>query len=379
MNVRWRPHGHSKKLGTESNLLRNEIDMQRLIQEIALCPQFLPGSSESDLLKCAGIGSEPRQRAGNMKYVDEYRSEAIAEKLAGAIRRVVTRPWVVMEVCGGQTRSIVKNGLDRLLPPEVEIVHGLGCAVCLTPLEMVDKAHSIAERPDVIFCCFGDMLRVPGSKSDLLVARLRGADIRIVYSPLDCLQIAKDNPLKRVVFFGIGFESTAPANAMAVWQAKRERISNFFILVSHVLVPPMISAILQSPGNRVHAFLGPGHVCAVTGWKEYEPISEYYEVPIVITGFEPADLLEGILKTVCQLETGRHEVENQYSRVISRDGNTPGQKLIESVFEVSDRPWRGVGSIPKSGYKLRYEFREYDAETAFEAEDIDTIKGSGSV
>jgi len=311
-----------------------------------------------------------------MKYLDEYRSEAIANNLATAIRRMVTRPWVLMEICGGQTHSIVKYGLDRLLPPEVELVHGPGCPVCVTSLEMIDKAHAIAENPDVIFCSFGDMLRVPGSKSDLLEVKSRGADIRIVYSPLDCLKIARENPEKKVVFFGIGFETTAPANAMAVWQAKRERIANFFMLVSHVLVPPVMTSILQSPGNRVHAFLGPGHVCAVMGWREYEPISEYYKVPIVITGFEPADLLEGIFKTVCQLETGRYEVENQYSRVISRDGNVAGQKLLESVFEVSDRKWRGVGSIPKSGYKLRYEFREFDAEREFDVEDIDTLEPS---
>jgi len=292
----------------------------------------------------------------------------IAEKLASAIRRIVTQPWVLMEICGGQTHSMVKYGLDRLLPPELELVHGPGCPVCMTSLEMIDKAHAIAERPDVIFCSFGDMLRVPGSQSDLLLVKSRGADIRIVYSPLDCLKIARDNPSKKVVFFGIGFETIAPANAMAVWQAKRDRVSNFFILVSHVLVPPVMTAILQFPGNRVDAFLGPGDVCAVMGWREYEPISEYYKVPIVITGFEPDDLLEGILKAVCQLETGRHEVENQDSRVISRDGNAPGQSLIESVFEVGDREWRGVGSIPKSGYKLRYEFREYDAETEFEVE-----------
>jgi len=311
-----------------------------------------------------------------MKYADEYRSEAIAQNIADAMRRVVTRPWVLMEVCGGQTHSIVRYGLDRFLPPEVELVHGPGCPLCVTSLEMIDKAHAIAERPDVIFCSFGGMLRVPGSKSDLLKVKSHGADIRVVYSPLDCLTIAKDNPSKKVVFFGIGFETTAPANAMAVWQAKRERISNFFMLVSHVLVPPVMTAILQSPGNRVHAFLGSGHVCAVMGWRKYEPISEHYKVPIVITGFEPADLLEGILRTICQLETGRHEVENQYSRVISRDGNIPGQKLIESVFEVSDCKWRGVGSIPKSGYTLRYEFREFDAESAFEVEEIATLEPS---
>src|SRR5262245_53215417 len=307
-----------------------------------------------------------------MKYVDEYRDYSVAQKLVAEIRSSVTRPWVLMEICGGQTHSIVKYGLDYLLPREIELVHGPGCPVCVTSLEMIDKAHRIAERPDVIFCSFGDMLRVPGSEVDLLIVKSRGADIRVVYSPLDCLKIAKANPEKKVVFFAIGFETTAPANAMAAWQAKREGIHNFSLLVSHVLVPPVMSSILQSPLNRVQAFLGPGHVCAVMGYKEYEPISARYKVPIVITGFEPADLLEGILVTVRLLEADRAEVENQYSRVITREGNRPAQNLIHEVFEVCDRKWRGVGSIPKSGYKLRYEFREFDAERLFEVEEIDT-------
>jgi hydrogenase expression/formation protein HypD len=307
-----------------------------------------------------------------MKFVDEYRDSALAGKLADEIRKTVTKPWVLMEICGGQTHSIVKYGLDYLLPPEVELVHGPGCPVCVTSLEMIDKAHRIAERPDVIFCSFGDMLRVPGSEVDLLIVKSRGADIRIVYSPLDCLKIARANPDKKVVFFAIGFETTAPANAMAVWQAKREGISNFSLLVSHVLVPPVMAAIQQSPLNRVQAFLGPGHVCAVMGYREYEPICARYKVPIVITGFEPMDLLEGILKTVVQLESGRAEVENQYSRVITRDGNVAAQQLIQTVFEVCDRKWRGVGAIPKSGYKLQWEFREHDAERIFEVAEIDT-------
>ncbi|HEX4998227.1 MAG TPA: hydrogenase formation protein HypD, partial [Terriglobia bacterium] len=239
---------------------------------------------------------------------------------------------------------------------------------------MIDKAHLIAERPDVIFCSFGDMLRVPGSRVDLLVAKSRGADIRVVYSPLDCLKIARDNPSRRVVFFAIGFETTAPANAMAVWQARREGLANFSMLVSHVLVPPVMSSILQSPDNRVQAFLGPGHVCAVMGYREYEPIALRYRTPIVITGFEPTDLLEGILATVRQLEAGEAEVENQYSRVLSRDGNRSAQILIEKVFDVCDRKWRGLGSIPKSGYKLRYEFRQHDAERIFEVEEVDTLE-----
>lgn len=307
-----------------------------------------------------------------MKYVDEYRNREIAQKIAQEIHNTVTRPWVLMEICGGQTHSIVKYGIDQLLPKGVELVHGPGCPVCVTSLEMIDKAHAIAQRPDVIFCSFGDMLRVPGSEVDLLIAKSRGADIRIVYSPLDCLKIAKANPNKKVVFFGIGFETTAPANAMAVWQAKLEGVRNFSLLVSHVLVPPVMTAILQSPLNRVQAFLGPGHVCAVMGYREYEPITARYKVPIVITGFEPADLLDGILKTVRQLEGGRAEVENQYSRVISRDGNLRAQKLIHKVFDTCDRKWRGVGSIPKSGYKLQYDFRDFDAERIFEVAEIDT-------
>jgi len=307
-----------------------------------------------------------------MKYLDEYRDGVLATKIAQEIRKTVRQPWVLMEICGGQTHSIVKYGIDYLLPKEVELVHGPGCPVCVTSLEMIDKAHRIAQRPEVIFCSFGDMLRVPGSEVDLLVVKSRGADVRIVYSPLDCLKIAKANPDKKVVFFGIGFETTAPANAMAVWQAKHERVRNFSLLVSHVLVPPVMTAILQSPLNRVQAFLGPGHVCAVMGYREYEPISARYKVPIVITGFEPGDLLDGILQTVRQLECGRAEVENQYSRVITREGNPGAQKLINEVFETCDRKWRGIGSIPKSGYKLRYEFCEYDAERIFEVEQIDT-------
>ncbi len=307
-----------------------------------------------------------------MKYLDEYRSEELTRKIVGEIQRTITRPWVIMEVCGGQTHSIVKYGIDRLLPPEIELVHGPGCPVCVTSLEMIDKAHAIARRPGVIFCSFGDMLRVPGSDGDLLVLKSRGADVRVVYSPIDCLKIARANPGKRVVFFAIGFETTAPANAMAVWQAHKQGIANFSVLVSHVLVPPAIASILQSPLNRVQGFLGPGHVCTVMGYKEYEPIAKRFHVPIVVTGFEPIDILEGTLMTVRQLEAGRAEVENQYPRVVQREGNRVAQDLVESVFEVCDRKWRGVGAIPKSGYKLRYEFREHDAERIFEVEEIDT-------
>jgi hydrogenase expression/formation protein HypD len=307
-----------------------------------------------------------------MKYLDEYRSEPLAFKIVQEIRRIVTRPWVLMEVCGGQTHSIVKHGLDFLLPREVELVHGPGCPVCVTSLEMIDKAHAIAKRPGVIFCSFGDMLRVPGSTGDLLMLKAQGADVRIVYSPIDCLKIARANPAKQIVFFAIGFETTAPPNAMAAWQARRQGLKNFSLLVSHVLVPPSIASILQSPLNRVQGFLGPGHVCAVMGYREYEPIAKRFQVPIVITGFEPLDLLQGTLMAVRQLEQGRAEVENQYARVVKREGNRPAQELVNQVFEICDRKWRGVGSIPKSGYKLRWEFREHDAERLFDVKEIDT-------
>ncbi len=307
-----------------------------------------------------------------MKYIDEYRDEAVAAKLVSELRRVVTKPWVLMEVCGGQTHTIVKYGIDRLLPDEVELVHGPGCPVCVTSLEMIDKAHAIAQRPDVVFCSFGDMLRVPGSKVDLLVLKSRGADVRVVYSPIDSLKIARANPNKKVVFFAIGFETTAPGNAMAVWQAQKQGITNFSVLVSHVLVPPAMAAILQSPLNRVQGFLGPGHVCTVMGYQEYEPIAARYRVPIVITGFEPLDILEGVLMTVRQLEAGAAEVQNEYPRVVRREGNRVAQDLVHSVFEVCDRKWRGVGSIPDSGYKLRADFCNHDAERLFEVEKIDT-------
>jgi hydrogenase expression/formation protein HypD len=311
-----------------------------------------------------------------MKFLDEYRNEALAQKIVTEIQRIVTRSWVLMEVCGGQTHSIVKYGIDRLLPKEIELVHGPGCPVCVTSLEMIDKAHAIARRADVIFCSFGDMLRVPGSEADLLVLKSHGADIRVVYSPIDCLKIARANPDKKVVFFAIGFETTAPANAMSVWQARQQGITNFSILVSHVLVPPAIAAILQSPQNRVQGFLGPGHVCTVVGYEEYEPISARFKVPIVITGFEPIDILQGTYMTIRQLEEGRAEVENQYPRVVKREGNQVAQELVNQVFEVCDRKWRGVGLIPKSGYALRREFRDYDAERIFEVEKIDTEESS---
>jgi hydrogenase expression/formation protein HypD len=307
-----------------------------------------------------------------VKYLDEYRDGRIAAHIVDEIRRIQTKPWVIMEVCGGQTHSIVKHGIDYLLPKGIELVHGPGCPVCVTPLEMIDKAHAIARRRDVIFCSFGDMLRVPGSEGDLFTIKSQGRDVRIVYSPLDSLKIARANPDKNVVFFAIGFETTAPANAMLVWRAKQEGAKNVSILVSHVMVPPSIASILQSPLNRVQGFLGPGHVCAIMGYREYEPISARFKVPIVITGFEPLDILQGTLMTVRQLEAGRAEVENQYSRILNREGNKPAQKLVFNVFEIADRKWRGVGSIPKSGYKLRWEFREHDAEKLFDVKEIDT-------
>ncbi|MCU1282540.1 MAG: [NiFe] hydrogenase metallocenter assembly protein HypD [bacterium] len=307
-----------------------------------------------------------------MKYLDEYRDRDLAQALVRRIGAAVTRPWVLMEMCGGQTHSIVRYGLDRLLPSTIELVHGPGCPVCVTSLEMIDRAHAIAAQPDVIFTSFGDMLRVPGSSGDLLRLRSRGADVRVVYSPLDALALARANPHKRVVFFAIGFETTAPANAMAAFQAKKQGVGNFSLLVSHVLVPPAIASILQTQGNRVQGFLGPGHVCAVMGFREYEALAERYRVPIVVSGFEPVDLLHGILMAVQQLEQGRAVVENQYARTVARDGNRAARELIGEVFEVADRKWRGVGSIPKSGYRLRWEYRAWDAERLFEVGAIDT-------
>lgn len=307
-----------------------------------------------------------------MKYIDEYRNARLAQAIVQELRRIRTRPWVIMEVCGGQTHSIVKHGIDRLLPEGIELVHGPGCPVCVTPLETIDKAHAIAARTEVIFCSFGDMLRVPGSGGDLFLLQSQGADIRVVYSPLDCLKIARANPERQVVFFAVGFETTAPANAMLVHRAKMEAVENISILVSHSLVPPSMTYILQSPQNRVQGFLGPGHVCTIMGYREYEPISDRYQVPIVITGFEPLDLLQGTLMTVRQLEAGTALTENQYSRVLDREGNLAARRLVNSVFEVSDRKWRGVGWIPKSGYKLRWEYRQHDAERLFEVKEIDT-------
>jgi hydrogenase expression/formation protein HypD len=305
-----------------------------------------------------------------MKYIDEYRNPELAKELLGKIAARVTRPWVIMEICGGQTHSIVRNGIDRLLPSQVELVHGPGCPVCVTPLELIDKAIMLASRPDVIMTSFGDMLRVPGSKKDLFMAKSEGGDVRIVYSPLDALAVARANPDKQVVFFAVGFETTAPNTAMTVYQAYREGLKNFSLLVSHVLVPPAMTALLESPHNRVQAYLAAGHVCAVMGWRQYEPISEKYRVPVVVTGFEPVDLLQGILSTVTQLETGEARVENQYPRVVKREGNIPAQEAVDRVFEVTDRAWRGIGVIPKSGLRLKPSYTQFDAEKRFELEEI---------
>lgn len=307
-----------------------------------------------------------------MRYVDEYRDPALVRRLLERIGAEVTRPWVIMEVCGGQTHAIVRNGLDRMLPEAIELVHGPGCPVCVTSLEMIDRAHAIAKLPEVIFASFGDMLRVPGSHGDLLGLRAEGADIRVVYSPLDALALARSHPEREVVFFGIGFETTAPANAMALKEARRLGVKNFSMLVSHVLTPPMIAAILQSADNRVQAFLGPGHVCSIMGTRSYDALAARYGTPIVITGFEPVDVLQGILAAVRNLEAGRAVVENAYGRTVPRDGNPAARRALSEVFDVVDRKWRGVGTIPKSGYRISYDYRDHDAEHRFAVADIAT-------
>jgi hydrogenase expression/formation protein HypD len=300
-----------------------------------------------------------------MKYLDEYRDAAGARSFAREIARITTRPWTLMEVCGGQTHAIVKFGLDELLPSEITLIHGPGCPVCVTPVELIDKALEIASRPDVIFCSFGDMLRVPGTGTDLLAVKARGGDVRIVYSPLDAVNLAQQNPAREVVFFGVGFETTAPATAMAVYQAAQKGLKNFSLLVSHVLVPPAIEAILSSADCRVQAFLAAGHVCTVMGYEDYEPIAAKYHVPIVATGFEPLDILQGVLMCIEQLESGRAEVQNQYSRSVRKEGNRPAQELIRAVFKVVPRKWRGVGQIPQSGFGLSEAYVAFDAERKF--------------
>lgn len=300
-----------------------------------------------------------------MKFRDEYRDPEAAQALAAAIARITTRPWTLMEVCGGQTHAIVRYGIDELLPAGVTLVHGPGCPVCVTPVDYVDKAIEIAGCPGTILCSFGDMLRVPGTNGDLFGAKARGADIRIVYSPLDALVIARANPARQVVFYAVGFETTAPANAMAVYQAKREGLANFSMLASHVLVPPAMRTILAAPRNRIQAFLAAGHVCTIMGFEEYEPMAAQYRVPIVVTGFEPLDILEGVHLAVRQLEEGRAEVENQYSRSVRRRGNEPAQEILREVFRVVKRRWRGIGEIAESGLGLADAYRDFDAETRF--------------
>jgi hydrogenase expression/formation protein HypD len=305
-----------------------------------------------------------------MKYLSEYRDPKLARTLVDRIRRAASRRWTLMEVCGGQTHTIVKQGIDEVLGDCVEMIHGPGCPVCVTPLEQIDRAVHLASRDDVIFTSFGDMLRVPGSECDLLQVRARGGTVHVVYSPLDALELARRNPGREVVFFAVGFETTAPANAMAVWRARELGVRNFSVLVSHVTVPPAMEAILQAPDNRVRGFLAAGHVCTVMGWTEYEPLAERYRVPIIVTGFEPLDLLEGIWLAVRQLEDGRHDVENQYVRSVRRDGNRPAQQLVRRVFRLVDRQWRGIGMIPASGLGLRDEFAAWDAERRFDLAEL---------
>ncbi len=311
-----------------------------------------------------------------MKYLTEFRDGEIAQKLAKEIRQVTTGAWRIMEVCGGQTHSIIRNGIDQLLPEGIELIHGPGCPVCVTPLEVIDKALAIAATPDVIFCSFGDMLRVPGSQRDLFAVKSQGGDVRIVYSPLDAVRLARENPSRQVVFFAIGFETTAPANAMAVHLANKEGLANFSMLVSHVLVPPAIDAIMNAPGNRVQAFLAAGHVCSVMGYWQYPPLAQRHQVPIVITGFEPLDVLDGIRRAVTQLESGDAFVENGYARVVTEEGNRTAQELLNRVFTVSDRAWRGIGMIPESGWRLSDEYAEFDAERRFDVATIETCESS---
>lgn len=309
-----------------------------------------------------------------MKHLTEYRDSTLVHRVLDDIRRAAQREYVLMEVCGGQTHSFVRTGLDNLLPPEITLVHGPGCPVCVTPLEVIDRALAIAARPGVIFASFGDMLRVPGTSTDLLAVRAAGGDVRVVYSPLDAVKIAAENPDRQVVFFAIGFETTAPANAMSVLHAKRLGLANYSVLVSHACVPGAMRAILESPGNRVQAFLAAGHVCAVMGFWEYPPIADRYRVPIVVTGFEPLDLATGVLAAVRQLNEGRAEVENAYARVVSPAGNRKAQDLVREVFELGDRAWRGIGLIPDSGLHLREAYREFDAVRRFDVESVRSVE-----
>lgn len=303
-----------------------------------------------------------------MKYLTEYRNLEATQKVLEQIQKAVTRPWNIMEICGGQTHSLVRNGLLDLLPEGIQMIHGPGCPVCVTPMELIDLAVTLMER-GVILCSFGDMVRVPGSGLSLQEAKSKGGDLRILYSPLEAVRIARENPEREVVFFAVGFETTAPANALSVLQAEKEGLSNYSILVSHVLVPPAMEGILGDPFCAIDGFLGAGHVCAIMGYSQYHPIAAKYKIPIVITGFEPLDLAEGIYKAVLQLEKGEYRVENQYRRAVTEAGNLAAQKVIHQVFEIGDRQWRGIGSIPNSGYVLRPEYRGYDAAERFQLEE----------
>jgi hydrogenase expression/formation protein HypD len=301
-----------------------------------------------------------------MKYVDEYRDGETARRYAAALAALVTRPWNIMEVCGGQTHSIVRFGLDELLPEQLTLIHGPGCPVCVTPVEKIDEAVAIAALPRVIFCSFGDMLRVPGSAKDLLTVKSEGGDVRVVYSPMDAVELAQNNPRREVVFFAVGFETTAPANAMAAFEARRRGLENFSLLVSHVTVPPAMEAILSAPACQVNGFLAAGHVCTIMGTDEYRPLVEKYRVPVVVTGFEPLDILQGITMCVRQLEEGRAEIENQYERSVRREGNLPAQAMIREVFEIVPRAWRGIGTIARSGFGMRAPYAAFDAEQKFQ-------------
>lgn len=306
-----------------------------------------------------------------MKFVDEYRDPQTARRLIDAIHAITRQPWNIMEVCGGQTHSIIKHGIDQLLPKAINLIHGPGCPVCVSPLKYIDKALAIARQDNVIFCSFGDMLRVPGSHQDLLSLKAQGADIRIVYSPLDALKLARQNPTREIVFFGVGFETTAPTTAMAAYQARQLNLPNFSLLICHVRVPPVMEVLLNSADNTVQGFLGAGHVCSIMGFHEYLPLAQQYRIPIVITGFEPVDILQGLYLCIKQLEENRHVVENQYQRVVTQTGNQPAQHLMQQVFDVVDQNWRGLGNIPDSGLALKSDYRAWNAESRFEVDMID--------
>ncbi len=311
-----------------------------------------------------------------MKYLDEFRDPKAVQNLSKKIKKVTRKPWRIMEICGGQTHTILKYNIEELLPKEINLIHGPGCPVCVTPLVLIDKAIEIASRPEVIFASFGDMLRVPGSKKDLLTVKAEGGNVKMVYSPLDAVKIAEQNPEKKVVFFAVGFETTAPANAMSVIEAKRRNLHNYTILCSHVLVPPAIQALLSSDENMIQGFLAAGHVCAVMGYEEYIPLADKFHVPIVVTGFEPLDILQGVYQTVLQLKLSKAEVQNQYSRVVTKEGNAAAKKILAEVFETTDRKWRGLGTIPKSGYKLSAKYSDFDAEKMFEVEQLEVEESS---